>query len=209
MTNRSVQMSEKFSLPKQDSAELHRVLHSLVTLSFSQGDVFNRFPQYAHSLLLLLTGKVTIRTLWLHLELEEYGRVAVAERDGGVCAICRRNTVDLQQAIAWYMTHARAGQASVGSLKLALGHVAAQWPRRLWEADHVIPKSRGGAIYSLSNLRTLCLQCHREETDRVFFEKLLHFMGGKGLARVKAKQFNGNAYEQKLKLQAWVNRKSV
>jgi 5-methylcytosine-specific restriction protein A len=33
-----------------------------------------------------------------------------------------------------------------------------------WEADHIIPVIEGGGECDLSNLRTLCLKCHREQT---------------------------------------------
>lgn len=37
-----------------------------------------------------------------------------------------------------------------------------------WEADHIRPKSLGGKDV-LENLRTLCLKCHRRETNRVIY----------------------------------------
>jgi len=33
-----------------------------------------------------------------------------------------------------------------------------------WEADHILPVIEGGGECDLSNLRTLCLKCHRKET---------------------------------------------
>lgn len=34
----------------------------------------------------------------------------------------------------------------------------------LWEADHIIPVSEGGGGCGLDNLRTLCGDCHKQET---------------------------------------------
>jgi 5-methylcytosine-specific restriction enzyme A len=36
--------------------------------------------------------------------------------------------------------------------------------RSLWEADHILPVVEGGGECDLSNLRTLCLRCHRMAT---------------------------------------------
>jgi 5-methylcytosine-specific restriction endonuclease McrA len=34
----------------------------------------------------------------------------------------------------------------------------------LWDADHVVPVAEGGGECDLSNMRTLCLKCHRRVT---------------------------------------------
>jgi 5-methylcytosine-specific restriction protein A len=41
-----------------------------------------------------------------------------------------------------------------------------EWGRRryLWDADHVVAVAEGGGECDLSNMRTLCLRCHREVT---------------------------------------------
>lgn len=36
--------------------------------------------------------------------------------------------------------------------------------RSWWEADHVIPVSKGGGECGLENYQTLCVRCHKEET---------------------------------------------
>jgi hypothetical protein len=36
--------------------------------------------------------------------------------------------------------------------------------RSLWDADHIVPVSEGGGECDLSNIRTLCLRCHRQAT---------------------------------------------
>jgi 5-methylcytosine-specific restriction endonuclease McrA len=36
--------------------------------------------------------------------------------------------------------------------------------KSLWDADHLLPVAEGGGECDLSNLRTLCLKCHRART---------------------------------------------
>jgi 5-methylcytosine-specific restriction endonuclease McrA len=36
--------------------------------------------------------------------------------------------------------------------------------KSLWDADHVVPVAEGGGQCDLSNMRTLCLLCHRTAT---------------------------------------------
>jgi len=47
----------------------------------------------------------------------------------------------------------------------------AEWGFRgrksLWDADHVIPVIEGGGECDLSNMRTLCLKCHRKHTTEL------------------------------------------
>ena len=33
-----------------------------------------------------------------------------------------------------------------------------------WEADHIVPVVRGGAMLGMANIRTLCQRCHKCET---------------------------------------------
>jgi 5-methylcytosine-specific restriction endonuclease McrA len=84
-----------------------------------------------------------------------YLREKVFERDRGICAICR---VD---CFAAYV-HIRKLRG------IARRRAAAEWNlgRRtsLWDADHVIPVVEGGGECDLSNMRTLCLKCHRART---------------------------------------------
>jgi 5-methylcytosine-specific restriction endonuclease McrA len=38
--------------------------------------------------------------------------------------------------------------------------------KSLWQADHIVPVSKGGGLCDLSNYRTLCLPCHKEITKK-------------------------------------------
>jgi hypothetical protein len=39
--------------------------------------------------------------------------------------------------------------------------------RTLWDADHIVPVAEGGGACDLSNIRTLCLICHRDATRQL------------------------------------------
>jgi len=82
-----------------------------------------------------------------------YLREQVFARDRGVCAECGLDTEALRKN------------------KRKLDYAARrqfekQWGRRrqLWDADHIVPVAEGGGECDLSNMRTLCLPCHRAAT---------------------------------------------
>ena len=89
-----------------------------------------------------------------------YLRDKVFERDHGVCSICRLDCVaelrrlkrlrgDMRLS-AWAVWGARPGQRT-----------------SLWDADHIIPVIEGGGECDLSNIRTLCIRCHRIVTNEL------------------------------------------
>jgi 5-methylcytosine-specific restriction protein A len=82
-----------------------------------------------------------------------YLRQQVFARDRGVCAVCGVDTEALRKD------------------KRKLDYTARrqfekQWGHRkhLWDADHIVPVVEGGGECDLSNMRTLCLECHRDVT---------------------------------------------
>jgi 5-methylcytosine-specific restriction enzyme A len=82
-----------------------------------------------------------------------YLRAQVFDRDRGVCALCTLDTEALRRD------------------KRKLDYTARRqfekdWGgrRHLWDADHLVPVVEGGGECDLSNMRTLCLKCHREQT---------------------------------------------
>jgi 5-methylcytosine-specific restriction protein A len=85
-------------------------------------------------------------------------RERVFERDRGICAVCRIDCV-----------------AELHRLKRLRGasrlKAAAEWRmgsrKTLWDADHVLPVCEGGGECDLSNMRTLCLKCHRIHTGQL------------------------------------------
>ena len=86
-----------------------------------------------------------------------YLREQLFERDRGVCAQCGADTVALRRDMR---------KLDFAARRLFLK----QWGLRegsrksLWDADHVLPVAEGGGQCGLSNMRTLCLRCHREAT---------------------------------------------
>lgn len=82
-----------------------------------------------------------------------YLREQVFARDRGVCAACGLDTEALRKdkrKLDWASRR----------------RFEKDWGRRkhLWDADHIIPVAEGGGECDLSNMRTLCLKCHREAT---------------------------------------------
>ena len=79
-------------------------------------------------------------------------RERVLERDRGVCASCSLDCVAEYNRIR-RMRGLRRTEA------LAAWNMGKR--KSLWEADHIIAVKEGGGECELSNLRTLCLKCHR------------------------------------------------
>lgn len=82
-------------------------------------------------------------------------RERVLERDRGICAVCRLDC----------LAELRRIKRLRGPSRLA---ALAQWNmgrrKSLWDADHIVPVVEGGGECDLSNMRTLCLKCHRAHT---------------------------------------------
>lgn len=86
-----------------------------------------------------------------------YLREKVQERDKGVCALCRIDCI-----AEWNRLRKLRG---IGRHKaLAEWNLTNRFRRSLWDADHIVPVIEGGGECDLSNLRTLCLKCHRGVT---------------------------------------------
>ncbi len=86
-----------------------------------------------------------------------YLREHVFMRDRGICAHCRVDT----------LAELRRLKRSRGSNRAALMHhwgLKTRLRKSLWDADHILPVAEGGGECELSNIRTLCLRCHREVT---------------------------------------------
>jgi 5-methylcytosine-specific restriction protein A len=86
-----------------------------------------------------------------------YLREKVYERDKGVCVQCG---VDCEAA--WRHLKKLRGAARVRAW-MTWG-IEANSRQTLWDADHIVPVVEGGGECDLSNLRTLCLKCHRTAT---------------------------------------------
>ena len=86
-----------------------------------------------------------------------YLREQVFARDHGVCALCGIDTEALRRNKRKLDFAARR-------------QFEKQWGTRrsLWDADHILPVAEGGGECDLSNMRTLCLRCHRAATAVLF-----------------------------------------
>lgn len=108
-------------------------------------------------------GRVTFCSEWCVEEWKlrsnpSHLRERVFERDRGVCAICRMDCLAEFRRIRKLRGRARlkaAAEWAVGGRKT------------LWDADHILPVAEGGGECDLSNMRTLCLKCHRAHTARL------------------------------------------
>lgn len=86
-----------------------------------------------------------------------YLREKVFDRDKGVCAQCGVDTLTVRRDMR---------KLDFAARKRLLKHWGLKEGSRksLWDADHVVPVAEGGGQCDLSNMRTLCLRCHREAT---------------------------------------------
>lgn len=104
----------------------------------------------------------------------DYIRGRVRDRDKGVCALCGFDTEQLQRIIRSALSRQTLRQACLSGYEMHR-HVAdwlesvnqnRVWKWAQWQADHITPRCRGGSN-ELSNLRTLCVACHKVETARL------------------------------------------
>jgi 5-methylcytosine-specific restriction enzyme A len=100
-----------------------------------------------------------------------YMRIRLFQRDMGICSACGLDTEALRKeykalpngAPGWYEWSSYRSPEREAFLKrngIPHGRVVTDW----WDADHIIPVIEGGGECDLSNLRTLCIPCHRKET---------------------------------------------
>lgn len=89
-----------------------------------------------------------------------YLRDQVFARDQGVCAACGTDTKALRLHFCKLDYKSRHRFLKEWNLKEG-------FRRSLWDADHVIPVAEGGGECDLSNMRTLCLRCHRRATSEL------------------------------------------
>ncbi|MGH9614454.1 MAG: HNH endonuclease [Bryobacteraceae bacterium] len=89
-----------------------------------------------------------------------YLRDQVFLRDQGVCALCRADT----RAAYFELKRSRG----VHRQKLLAHWGLKRLTRKtLWDADHIVPVAEGGGECDLENIRTLCLLCHRGQTEEL------------------------------------------
>lgn len=103
-------------------------------------------------------------------------RSVLRKRDGGVCALCGLDTERLRRIynrvlslarnlfdLRWPERDAFAQRWLERRLGRAIGALRSEsW----WDADHTTPLVEGGT-HDATNIRTLCLWCHRDQTARL------------------------------------------
>lgn len=117
------------------------------------------------------------RTKWAVMTSPGYARQLVYRRDKGVCALCELDTDMLVKMIdgpkqAFFSTRPwrRMDDFPRGSFVRRVGYNPHPllWKigrtASLWDMDHIVPVVEGGGECDLSNLRTLCLWCHKQVT---------------------------------------------
>jgi 5-methylcytosine-specific restriction enzyme A len=86
-----------------------------------------------------------------------YLRDRLLQRDRGICALCKTDTV-----AAWtWLRKMRGGKRTLALREWGLKTLSR---KSLWDADHIVPVADGGGECDLANMRTLCLKCHRKVT---------------------------------------------
>ncbi len=85
-------------------------------------------------------------------------RERVFERDRGVCALCGIDCV-----AEWARMRRLRGGARIKAVK-AWG---LRGRKSLWDAHHITPVAEGGGECDLSNMQTLCLKCHNNQTIKL------------------------------------------
>lgn len=85
-------------------------------------------------------------------------RERVFERDRGICAHCGLDCLAEFRHIKKLRGVARAR---------AMSEWNAGDRKSLWDADHITAVAEGGGECDLSNMRTLCLKCHRTRTAQL------------------------------------------
>lgn len=96
-----------------------------------------------------------------------YLREQVFRRDHGICASCGLDTEAMRRNKRKLDYRARR-------------QFERDWGRRrhFWDADHIVPVAEGGGECDLSNMRTLCLKCHREATAALLVRLRIQRTGG-------------------------------
>ena len=85
-------------------------------------------------------------------------RDRVFQRDRGICAVCGLDCIAQYSHLKRLRGVARAK---------ALTDWGPRSRKSLWDADHIVPVAEGGGECDLSNMRTLCLKCHRAATAQL------------------------------------------
>ena len=95
-----------------------------------------------------------------------YLREKVLERDRGICAGCGVDCL-----ATWLHLKRLRGTARLKAF--SEWGITARSRKSLWDADHILPVVEGGGECDITNLRTLCLKCHRAFTAELRKRRLI------------------------------------
>jgi 5-methylcytosine-specific restriction enzyme A len=87
-----------------------------------------------------------------------YLRRCVLARDRGICAFCGLDTEALREE---YQRLENASRWHI-SISWKREHGIPEHRNTFWDADHILPVAEGGGECDLSNMRTLCIPCHKK-----------------------------------------------
>lgn len=91
-------------------------------------------------------------------------RTCVLKRDKSICSKCNLDCKAFQKKLQHLYTNDKAEyEKECKGLKVSLTRLYGT----LWDADHIVPVCEGGGECGLDNVRTLCLWCHRQETNEL------------------------------------------
>lgn len=92
----------------------------------------------------------------------KYIKRQIRKRDKGICQVCGMNTVrekkELEQRLSQMTLQER-------HLELDSLGIRKRWPCKLWEAHHVKAVVDGGGGCDYTGYQTLCIWCHKKETQ--------------------------------------------
>ena len=105
-----------------------------------------------------------------------YMRKCVKARDKETCQICKLDCKTYQKKLQHlYATDLAEFTRQIRGLKAAERRLYGT----LWDVDHIVPVSEGGGECGLENVRTLCIWCHRNETNILLAEQAKKRQGRK------------------------------
>lgn len=134
--------------------------------------IWELFPKVDHSFVYYVSDDDIRRPTQRRLSSIFLCRV-IGARDNGVCEYCNLRCNDLYRLLGRtfiFGDYRRSKMASDLSDRFRWAFYKENGcyflRKRLWEADHRIPLSLGGSDH-LSNIRTLCIPCHRAATKHL------------------------------------------
>jgi 5-methylcytosine-specific restriction protein A len=95
-------------------------------------------------------------------------RLAVSNRDKGICGECGVDTVARRKEFNERRLALKAFSGdSLRKLAAEYGMGSTAQEAHWWEADHIVPVIEGGGECGLEGYRTLCISCHKKATKEL------------------------------------------